>query len=84
MTVNGALRVWASWVYHRWDVNNPELQESLTYAVAVDQLMRNLGWRERRAIAGKYLCELVHWRTSALSNAQRIVGKGMRKRKLIS
>jgi hypothetical protein len=84
LTVNGALRNWASWVYHGWDVNDPELQHSLTYAIAVDQLMRNLGWRERKAIAGKYLCELVHWRQSALVNAQRIVGRGLRKRKLIS
>ena len=84
MTVNGALRVWASWVYHRWDVNNPDLQESLTYAVAVDQIVCHLGWRERKAIAGKYLCELVHWRQSALVSAQRIVERGLRKRRLIS
>lgn len=83
MTVNGALRNWAGWVYHGWDVNNPHLQHSLTCAVAVDVLMRNLSWRERKAIAGKYLCELVHWRESALVHAQKVIERGLRKRELI-
>lgn len=82
MTSNYALRLWASWKYHAWDVNDPKRQHTLTYAAAVDLLMRNLSWREKRAVRGKYLCELLHWKQSALVSALRKIEQGLVKRKL--
>jgi hypothetical protein len=70
-------------VYHEYDVNDIDRRDSLVCAIAVDGIVKTLGWRERKALAGMYLCQLVHWRMSSLISARRVISKGLKLRGLI-